>query len=331
LLGDFASALYWCNPLVWLLTRRQTMERERACDDRALASGVDPTQYGMLLLDVARAAYGTRLPASVLMMARPKELESRLLAIMSGTVTDRGMVSRRGFVSIALLAALLGTAVAAHSTVQSVQSRALEPDRRGDSLAHPMSEVIPVGVNDYAALLTHLRASPLWTGPDSALVRQLAAYAGAPLDTIENGPRRAMWLLLRARGDRIVPDLIATLADRDWRAQTIAAWALTVGHEHGAVPGLIQQLEHPVWRVRAMAAAALQHLGDSTALPALVRVLSDEAWQVRTPAVEFVAQHAEPDAAFRLIAPRLRDRHVAVRRAASEALEALEALASKQR
>jgi HEAT repeat protein len=72
-----------------------------------------------------------------------------------------------------------------------------------------------------------------------------------------------------------------------------------------------------------MAAAALKHLGDSTALPSLVRLLNDEAWQVRMPAVEFVAQHAEAGAAYELIAPRLRDRHVAVRRAASEALDAL--------
>jgi HEAT repeat protein len=170
----------------------------------------------------------------------------------------------------------------------------------------------------------HMRSSALWNGPDSVLVRLLTGYLHTKqLSPVENGQRRAVWLLSRARGNAIVDDLLLELGSSDWRAQSMAAWGLALGMDQRAVPGLMLQLKHPVWRVRAMAAGALQHIGDSSALPAVLRVLDDEAWQVRAPAVSFVGEHAAPSEAVRLIEPRLRDRHMAVRRAATEALEAI--------
>ncbi|MGQ0643175.1 MAG: M56 family metallopeptidase [Gemmatimonadaceae bacterium] len=50
MLAQVVCAVQWYNPLVWLAERRMRAERERACDDRALASGVDATQYALLLL-----------------------------------------------------------------------------------------------------------------------------------------------------------------------------------------------------------------------------------------------------------------------------------------
>ncbi|MEX2284394.1 MAG: M56 family metallopeptidase, partial [Gemmatimonadota bacterium] len=34
LIGDVASALYWCNPAVWVAVGRLKAESESACDDR---------------------------------------------------------------------------------------------------------------------------------------------------------------------------------------------------------------------------------------------------------------------------------------------------------
>jgi HEAT repeat protein len=51
----------------------------------------------------------------------------------------------------------------------------------------------------------------------------------------------------------------------------------------------------------------------------MVPLLEDPAWQVRVPAVKFLAKLGTPDAA-RLIALRLDDPHVAVRRAAERAV-----------
>jgi len=44
-LTQIACALHWWNPLVWLAAWRLHVERERACDDLVLASGVRPSAY----------------------------------------------------------------------------------------------------------------------------------------------------------------------------------------------------------------------------------------------------------------------------------------------
>src|SRR4030095_8597368 len=44
-LAQLACALYWFHPLVWLAAHRMRVERERACDDRALAAPMRASEY----------------------------------------------------------------------------------------------------------------------------------------------------------------------------------------------------------------------------------------------------------------------------------------------
>lgn len=71
--------LHWFNPWVWKLARVADLERERACDDRVLASGVPAGNYAEDLLHVAS---GRRLPFA-LGMACPTDLGVRIEAILS--------------------------------------------------------------------------------------------------------------------------------------------------------------------------------------------------------------------------------------------------------
>lgn len=365
-LAQLACAAQWLNPLAWLVERRMRMERERACDDRALAIGVEPAQYGLLLLDVARAACGrTALPAGVLMMARPRELESRLLAIVWPSPLDRAPLSQRALATIVALTALLGTAAAsrAASPPATTQEKPLtvnvpaqqraeaqvaparvalppkaaatqpadsqratrEPDRRGDSLAGPLSERLPIS-SDAAAIAASAPVAAALEGPDSLFVRRLLGSLSFVSDTPEELRRdRATWALGRARDGVLVEPLILSLGDDDWRMRAYATWALGVAADRRAVPALVQTLSHPVWRLRAMGAWALLEIGDARASDAMIKVLDDEAWQVRTPAVTFIAAHVDAETATRLLQPRLNDRHIAVRHAAADAMVALAA------
>jgi beta-lactamase regulating signal transducer with metallopeptidase domain len=107
LLAVCACAAYWFHPLVWVAAARLRVERERACDDRVLASGAKPSDYAGHLLDIARtlrAAPVTGL-ASVA-MARPSQLGSRLLDVLD-PARRRDALNRRLAVRGACAAALI--------------------------------------------------------------------------------------------------------------------------------------------------------------------------------------------------------------------------------
>jgi len=49
-----ARALFWWNPLAWILAARLGREQELACDEAVLSAGVSADAYANVLLDVAR-------------------------------------------------------------------------------------------------------------------------------------------------------------------------------------------------------------------------------------------------------------------------------------
>lgn len=87
---QIACALHWFNPLVWLAAWRLHVERERACDDLVLASGVKPSAYAEHLLTIATQFSPARwTQACGLAMARKSSLEGRLHAILSDKLNRR--------------------------------------------------------------------------------------------------------------------------------------------------------------------------------------------------------------------------------------------------
>ena len=77
-----ACAAYWPHPAVWWVARQLRVERELACDDRVLAAGAEAQAYAGHLLEIAYSLGGRRAPALALSMARPSQLEGRLLAAL---------------------------------------------------------------------------------------------------------------------------------------------------------------------------------------------------------------------------------------------------------
>ena len=104
--AEIATALYWCNPLVWLIARAMRIYRERACDDTVLAAGTRASDYAHELLDIVSTLKGPELH-SALAMARRSQLEGRILAVLNPAVR-RGSVSRgAGMVAAGLTLAIV--------------------------------------------------------------------------------------------------------------------------------------------------------------------------------------------------------------------------------
>ena len=79
LVATVVTAVHWPNPLVWLTSRSLRAAQEQACDDFALAAGVEPQDYATQLVAAARAI--RRCPAGALAMARPSTLGIRVRAV----------------------------------------------------------------------------------------------------------------------------------------------------------------------------------------------------------------------------------------------------------
>jgi hypothetical protein len=117
-LAQFACVVYWFDPLAWIAAWHLRVERERACDDAVVASGMRASDYANHLLDIARQVRPASLSIGnpALPMASCSQLEGRLMAILSPTTRrTSGIRARLG----AFAAALLVAAPAATATMGS--------------------------------------------------------------------------------------------------------------------------------------------------------------------------------------------------------------------
>lgn len=85
-----ATVLVWWNPLVWIATRHAQLERERACDDAVLRSGLTPSRYANELLALAQSLPSPFAQRLALAMAKPHRVERRLVAILDANQRRAG-------------------------------------------------------------------------------------------------------------------------------------------------------------------------------------------------------------------------------------------------
>lgn len=125
--AGFVCALNWFNPFVWGAARQLRVESEMASDEIVLRAGVRPSVYAQHLLDMV-TSFGRRAPAVGLAMARPKEFEGRLVAILDGERRHPVLARRRGAVValVALPALGIGAVAPVPRVHEAVQRRTIE-------------------------------------------------------------------------------------------------------------------------------------------------------------------------------------------------------------
>lgn len=115
-LGRIACAVYWFHPLVWTAAKQLRSESERACDDLALVCGARASDYAEHLLDIVTSVRHDSTPAVALAMARRKEFEGRMLAILDPELrhSSPSRWQSAGLVaSLAIIAIVVGAAAPA--------------------------------------------------------------------------------------------------------------------------------------------------------------------------------------------------------------------------
>lgn len=98
LLSRVVCALYWPNPLVWLIARRLQSESECACDDSVLLAGIAPVPYAQNLVEIARGLKQQReqflVPFAAVRMAHHSQVAGRVRAILSAQSSRRPATTR---------------------------------------------------------------------------------------------------------------------------------------------------------------------------------------------------------------------------------------------
>ena len=115
-LGRLACAFYWFHPLVWTAAKQLRSESERACDDLALACGARATDYAEHLLDIVTSVKRDATPSVALAMARRKEFEGRMLAILDPDLRHSSPSRKQSAAligSLALISLVVGAAAPA--------------------------------------------------------------------------------------------------------------------------------------------------------------------------------------------------------------------------
>jgi beta-lactamase regulating signal transducer with metallopeptidase domain len=332
-LGRVACAVYWFHPLVWSAARKLRAESERACDDLVLSCGARASDYASHLLDILTAARGPGAPATALPMARAREFEGRLLAILDAGRPRRapGRVQSVGL--LAGLAAIFLSVAAAAPPGPARSTGAPSPARQPDA-----EERAPAGFAQVtpAPRTTRPRTTARPQPPDQPEESAPEAEDDAepapepPSGEAERDRRGLLVRVLRSDPDATVRRsaawalaasarageagiLVAALrGDADAGVREMAAWALARDRSEEATPALTQALlKDASARVRATAAWGLGHRRHADTA-ALVAAIADSVSEVREAAIWALGQQRLEAAPAELIAA-LRDEPARVR------------------
>jgi beta-lactamase regulating signal transducer with metallopeptidase domain len=137
LLARVACAVFWFQPLAWLLEQRLRRECELAADEDVLRSGMKPSAYADHLIAIAR---GLAAPTgSVAMAVRSSELGQRVRRLLSNRRLPQPLTPARAWlvrlVALLLLALAASTEAAARpSDGANAPTSATPVDRRLQSI-----------------------------------------------------------------------------------------------------------------------------------------------------------------------------------------------------
>jgi beta-lactamase regulating signal transducer with metallopeptidase domain len=333
-MAQLVCAAYWFNPIVWLAARRMRAERERACDDFVLAAGEKGPDYAAHLLDMARTARHRRMsPVVGLAMARPSQLEGRLLAILDPAIRrSTTLYTRVASLAFVLLVAVPVGAVhleTASPIADEFESASAAPSHAPATVAdvpsvspipspQPRPKMAPVAAREPIAERIDRRSdgdigSRIGAQIDLEVDGQIASQLGQQIAAVRAAQNAA------TADPKTVEALIAALADSDPDVRESVVMTLGRMRDERIVPALLPLLKDSNADVREHVVFALARTGDPRAAAAVMTMVDDASADVRQQAVHLLGQSRNRDAVPALL-KALKDSSADVRQQAVFAL-----------
>jgi beta-lactamase regulating signal transducer with metallopeptidase domain/HEAT repeat protein len=256
-LGRLACAVYWFHPLVWKAAKQLRSESERACDDLALACGARATDYAEHLLDIVTSVRGDATPSVALAMARRKEFEGRMLAILDPELRHSSPNRRQSAMligSLALISIVVGAAAPAPRQAGEPSSPSVTaPERSSHAFIDrenpdPEASISINGVSTHVNMQTSTNTAQQVITSTSEQVSQstaptlgsvvgqtVDAVVGKTLESVTGSPQALLKSII-AQGARSAdkdsderPALLAKVlaTDTSVELRRIAAWGLS--------------------------------------------------------------------------------------------------------
>lgn len=159
------EALFWFFPLVWWLGARMILERERACDESALAAGNEPGTYAESILKVCKFCLHSPLPCMAGISGA--DLKERVEAIVSSRQILRLGRLHKGLLAVAASAALTAPLALGFLSSRTVfASGANSSDALAQTIAAHQAEqarprsVVPYKPTDFDKYVGYYQLSP---------------------------------------------------------------------------------------------------------------------------------------------------------------------------
>ena len=132
----FATILHWFNPLVWFAVKRMRIERETDCDNAVLRTGVKPSDYAELLMNIAADLSASARPAWQLStISQSSNVKDRLMDILNQQV-NRKSGSRRSAILTGILALSLVLPISTSSFWNTASSQTTDKSHEKKAKDH---------------------------------------------------------------------------------------------------------------------------------------------------------------------------------------------------
>jgi beta-lactamase regulating signal transducer with metallopeptidase domain len=340
-LGRLVCAVYWFHPLVWTAARKLRDESERACDDLALSCGTRATDYAEHLLDIVTSVRRETTPMVALAMARRKEFEGRMLAILDpelrhSTPSRRQSAALIG--ALVLISVLIGAATPAPASARQAAARqAASPDTAHEAIvlaAPAVSDSIQASLDvandaprhERMTERTHERVVQHTSKSVSTTVSTATSNA---LDSSAERAGNALGGLVTTVIEKVVPGAVSVGLDAGARALRVTAQDLMKDAPKGSKaaderPALLAKVlrSDTSAALRRVAAWGLAEYADqnvaSDALVAAVRRDANES--VREMAAWSLGEGDRNPGVVEALGAALKDANVKVRRTAAWSL-----------